>query len=124
MVSFLQKLFIFYFYFHFSTWLFFPVIVDNVRSSASQNSGSEPNVVKPIFPFTMSGDGVDDIHIPALLVSRENGVTLRTLVSTYEVVRVLLSSGTEEEIKELQEAANKSEQSHSNQSGKSNISSP
>ena len=94
-------------------------IIDNARSSTRSVGSQEPNSVKPVFPFTMSGDGVDDIHIPALLISREDGMTLRSLASTYDAVRILLSAGTDEEMKELHEAAGKSEQSPPNQSDSS-----
>ncbi len=96
------------------------IIIDYAHSSTHSPGSQEPNSVKPVFPFTMSGDGAGDVHIPALLISREDGMTLRSLASTYDAVRVLLSAGTDVEMRELHEAAaGKSEQFPSNQSGSS-----
>ena len=64
------------------------------------------------FLFSMSGDGVDDVNIPSLLISREDGVVLRSLTMTYDSVKVLLTSGTEEEIQELQKIEGSKASSH------------
>ena len=95
------------------------ISIDNARST-SVNSGSEANVVKPVFPFSMSGDGVDDVRIPAVLISREDGVALRSILTNNGDVRVLLQAGTEEEIKQLHDAATrKQSMQSSNQSDSS-----
>ena len=98
--------------------------IDNIH--ATSNTGSETNVVKPVFPFSMSGDGVDDVNIPSLLISREDGVVLRSLTMTYDSVKVLLTSGTEEEIQELQKIEGSKASSHiaTDQSNEENNSSP
>ncbi len=65
----------------------------------------------------MSGDGVDDIQIPAVLISRDDGILLRYLSSENKNVRILLHSGSEEELKKLHEAVtNKQTTESSNQS--------
>lgn len=60
--------------------------------SADSNSNTAGN---PVFPFTMSGDGVDDVHIPSLLISRESGIALQSLIANHGFARVRLSSKSE-----------------------------
>ena len=60
--------------------------LDNLKDTTN----SEAN--KPIFPFSMSGDGLEDVNIPSVLISRQDGLSLLSLIETTGYVQVLLTS--------------------------------
>lgn len=62
------------------------IIYDNLKDTTN----SEAN--KPIFPFSMSGDGLEDVNIPSVLISRQDGLSLLSLIETTGYVQVLLTS--------------------------------
>lgn len=70
----------------------------------------------------MSGDGVDDIHISSLLISRENGEILKTLIVNHGSARVKLSSKPESQ--EVHNTLDSSSTAHHEQPTQSNQSSP
>ena len=71
---------------------------------------SQTNTSSPMFPFSMSGDGTSDVHIPSLFISNNDGLYLIRLLQD-ELVNVLLTWATIEDLK-------KHNLSHSNTSPK------
>ena len=74
------------------------------------NAQSQTNTSSPMFPFSMSGDGTSDVHIPSLFISNSDGLYLIKLLQN-EIVTVLLTWATIEDLK-------KHNLSHSNTSPK------
>lgn len=60
---------------------------------------SQTNISSPPFPFSMSGDGVEDVTIPSLFISQSNGLRLLELLEQFGIVRVLMTWATPLDIK-------------------------
>lgn len=83
------------------------IVSDNLEPVESDSPNKNP------IPFSMSGDGIEDVTIPAVFMKKEDADTLRSLFKSEDSVYVLLTWLPEEKGEELKEEPEDSEDSPS-----------